>query len=205
MKDDNPVGESAAAEMGDGETSLQPVIEIDAEEPVEPGGDDPVQAELARLQQETDHLRELYMRKLADFDNFRKRKDKEVSEYRRQANAEMVRDLLPVVDNLERALAVGGEDSGGVRTGVELTLRQLKDVLGRHGVAEVDPAGEVFDPSEHEAVSRLHTASAEPNTVVQVLQKGYRLGDRLLRAALVVVAAPVAAPLAAPPATEGDR
>jgi|WetSurMetagenome_2_1015567.scaffolds.fasta_scaffold71465_2 molecular chaperone GrpE len=204
MKDDNSVDGSTAAAMSEDEVSVAPVVEIDAEEPIEPGGEDPVQAELARLQQEAGNLRELYLRKLADFDNFRKRKDKEMADFRRQAHSEIVRDLLPVVDNLERALAVGAEDTGGVRAGVELTLRQFKDVLTRHGVVEVDPMGEVFDPAQHEAVSRLHTDSAEPNTIVQVLQKGYRLGDRLLRAALVVVAAPVGPPPAAPE-TEGDR
>lgn len=204
MKEDKPVDESTAAAMSEDETSVELAIEADAEEIVEQGGEDPVQAELTRLQQEAGHLRELYLRKLADFDNFRKRKDKEMAEFRRQANAEMLRDLLPVVDNLERALAVGSEDIGGIRAGVDLTLRQFKDVLSRHGVVEVDPLGEMFDPSAHEAVSRLHTAEAEPNTVVQVLQKGYRLGERLLRAALVVVAAPAGttAPLQAE--TEGE-
>lgn len=204
MKEDKPVDESTAAAMSEDETSVELAIEADAEEIVEQGGEDPVQAELTRLQQEAGHLRELYLRKLADFDNFRKRKDKEMAEFRSQANAEMLRDLLPVVDNLERALAVGSEDIGGIRAGVDLTLRQFKDVLSRHGVVEVDPLGEMFDPSTHEAVSRLHTAEAEPNTVVQVLQKGYRLGERLLRAALVVVAAPAGttAPLQAE--TEGE-
>jgi molecular chaperone GrpE len=203
MKEERPVDEEIATSMSDDETALDPVVEVDAEEPVEVGVEDPLQAELARLQQEAGHLRELYLRKLADFDNFRKRKDKEMSDFRRQANAEMLRDLLPVVDNLERALTAGGDDAGGVRAGVELTLRQFKDVLSRHGVSEVDPMGAPFDPSEHEAVSRLNTPTAEPNTVVQVLQKGYRLGDRLLRAALVVVAAPMAAPAPGGPGTEG--
>ncbi len=204
MKEDRPVDGPSAAAMSDDDIVVEPDVESDAEEMVEPGADDPVQAELARLQQEAGNLRELYLRKLADFDNFRKRKDKEMAEFRRQANSEMLRDLLPVVDNLERALAVGGEDAGGVRAGVELTLRQFKEVLSRHGVAEVDPLGQVFDPSQHEAVSRLHTASAAPDTVVQVLQKGYRLGERLLRAALVVVAVPMAAAAPAQSETEGE-
>jgi molecular chaperone GrpE len=204
MDEEKPVDESTAESMSEDETAVEPVVEIDAEDAVEAGAEDAVQAELARLQQETGHLRELYLRKLADFDNFRKRKDKEMADWRRQANAELLRDLLPVIDNLERALAVGVEDKGGVRAGVELTLKQFKDVLGRHGIEEVDPLGAVFDPSLHEAVSRLHTHAAEPDTVVQVLQKGYRLGDRLLRAALVVVAAPMAATLPHRAETESE-
>jgi molecular chaperone GrpE len=204
MKEERPVDESTAAAMSEDDVAVEPAIEADAEEPGEADTEDAVQAELARLQQETGHLRELYLRKLADFDNFRKRKDKEMGEFRVQANAEMLRDLLPVVDNLERALSVSGEDTGGVRAGVELTLRQFKDVLSRHGVEELDPLGATFDPSLHEAVSRLHTAAAEPNTVVQVMQKGYRLGERLLRAALVVVAVPMAVPAPAQPEREGE-
>lgn len=190
MNNNRPVGETAAVSPDEEIVELDVLGEGDAAEAPEPPGEDPIQAELTRLQQEAGQLRELYLRKLADFDNYRKRKDKEMADYRRQSNADLLRDLLPVVDNLERALAVGSDDAGGVRIGVELTLRQFKDVLGRHGVTEVDPDGQQFDPSLHEAVSRLHTVGAEPDTVVQVLQKGYRLGDRLLRAALVVVAAP---------------
>ncbi len=212
MKEEKPVDESTAAAMSEDDVAAEPAIEADAEEAVgvgadeagEAGAEDVVRAELARLQQETDHLRELYLRKLADFDNFRKRKEKEMADFRRQANAEMLRDLFPVVDNLERALSVGGGDVGGLRAGVELTLRQFKEVLSRHGVEELDPLGIVFDPSQHEAVSRLHTPAAEPNTVVQVMQKGYRLGDRLLRAALVVVAVPMAVAAPAQPETEGE-
>jgi molecular chaperone GrpE len=205
MSGEKPADEPIAEAMSDDDAVPELAIEVDAEEPVETAVEDPLQAELARLQQEAGHLRELYLRKLADFDNFRKRRDKEMADFRRQANAEMLRDLLPVIDNLERALVVGGDDSGGVRAGVELTMRQFKDVLARHGVVELDPLGEQFDPSAHEAVTRLHTAEAEPGTVVQVLQKGYLLGDRLLRAALVVVAAPMTpAPAPAPAEPESQ-
>jgi molecular chaperone GrpE len=203
MDRNRPVGETADVSPDEEMVPGEVMPEDDAAEAAEPPGEDPIQAELTRLQQEAGQLRELYLRKLADFDNYRKRKDKEMVDFRRQSNADLLRDLLPVVDNLERALAVGSEDTGGVRAGVELTLRQFKDVLGRHGVTELDPAGQQFDPSLHEAVSRLHTAGAEPNTVLQVLQKGYRLGDRLLRAALVVVAA-AAAPSASAAAAEED-
>ena len=197
MNEHKPVGEAAPVSPDEESVEIEFVNEGDDAEVVETPGDDAIQLELTRLQQEAGQLRELYLRKLADFDNYRKRKDREVVEFRRQSNGELLRDLLPVVDNLERALAVSGGEIGGVRAGVELTLRQFREVLTRHGITVVDPEGQPFDPSLHEAVSRLHTAEAEPNTVMQVLQKGYRLGDRLLRAALVVVAA--SAPPSAPP------
>jgi len=150
--------------------------------------DEAIHEELARLQAEVDKLREMYLRKLADFDNYRKRQEREAEEFRRFANASLIRDCLPVVDNLERALAVPGDGGGGVREGVELVLRQFKEVLARYGVVEIDPQGLAFDPSLHEAIGRQERSDVEENTVVSVMQKGYLFGERLLRPALVVVA-----------------
>lgn len=155
--------------------------------------DEAIGEELARLQAEVDKLREMYLRKLADFDNYRKRQEREAEEFRRFANAALIRECLPVVDNLERALAVPGNGAGGVREGVELVLRQFKDVLARHGVVEIDPQGLAFDPALHEAIGRQERSDVEENTVIAVMQKGYVLGERLLRPALVVVAGPPAA------------
>jgi molecular chaperone GrpE len=152
--------------------------------------DEAVQEELGRLQQEMDRLRELYLRKLADFENYRKRQEKEMSEFKRFANADLMRDCLPVIDNLERGLAAPIGNGEALRTGVDLVLRQFKDVLTRYGLIEIDPAGERFDPEVHEAIQRLEDAGISENTVVQVLQKGYLLGERLIRPALVVVATP---------------
>lgn len=151
---------------------------------------DALQEELANLQQEIARFRELYLRKLADFDNYRKRQEREMGEFRRYANAEVFRDCLPVLDNLERALAVPGGAASGLREGVELVLRQFKDVLGRNGLAEVDPTGQPFNPTLHEAISRNEDSRVQEPTVVHVLQKGYRLGERLIRPALVIVAVP---------------
>ncbi|MGD1147598.1 MAG: nucleotide exchange factor GrpE [Thermoanaerobaculaceae bacterium] len=164
-------------------------------------GDDAFQEEMATLQQEIARFKELYLRKLADFDNYRKRQEREMGEFRRYAKAELMRDCLPVVDNLERALAVPGGDSSGLREGVELVLRQFKDVLARHGLSEVDPIGKPFDPTHHEAISRNEVPGVLEPTVVQVLQKGYVLGERLIRPALVIVAVP---PIAAQRVQEPD-
>ena len=147
--------------------------------------------EIQTLQQEISRFKELYLRKLADFDNYRKRQEREMGEFRRYANAEVMRDCLPVLDNLERALAAPGASTGGLREGVELVLRQFKDVMGRHGLSEIDPVGQPFDPAVHEAISRNESSGCTQPTVVQVLQKGYVLGERLIRPALVTVAVPV--------------
>ena len=173
------------------ETGIEPVGTPgrQAEEPPPPDKD-ALQEELTNLQQEIARFRELYLRKLADFDNYRKRQEREMGEFRRYANGELLRDCLPVLDNLERALAVPGGAAGGLREGVELVLRQFKDVLGRNGLAEVDPIGQPFDPTLHEAISRNEDSRVQEPTVVQVLQKGYRLGERLIRPALVIVAVP---------------
>ncbi|HQT93481.1 MAG: nucleotide exchange factor GrpE [Acidobacteria bacterium 21-70-11] len=173
------------------ETGIEPVEGAGQQTEEAPLPDkDALQEELANLQQEIARFRELYLRKLADFDNYRKRQEREMGEFRRYANAELLRDCLPVLDNLERALAVPGGAASGLREGVELVLRQFKDVLGRNGLAEVDPTGQPFNPTLHEAISRNEDSRVQEPTVVQVLQKGYRLGERLIRPALVIVAVP---------------
>lgn len=154
------------------------------------GEDDSLRIQMDELQQELDRAKELYLRKLADFDNYRKRQEREMAEYRKLANANLVRDLLQVVDNLERAVTTPSAANESLRIGVELVLRQFKETLARHGVTEVNPDGKAFDPSLHEAIQRVDSAEVIENTVVQVLQKGYVLGERLLRPALVVVAVP---------------
>jgi molecular chaperone GrpE len=171
------------------------------------GVDEAINEELQTLQQEISHFRELYLRKLADFDNYRKRQEREMVEFRRYSNAELMRDCLPVLDNLERALAAPGGEGKGLREGVELVLRQFRDILGRHGLSEVDPIDQPFDPTLHEAIQRYEVAGVEEATVVQVLQKGYRLGERLVRPALVIVAVPSgsAAQTAPERASEGNN
>lgn len=160
--------------------------------------------EFESLRREHERLRELYVRKLADFDNYRKRQEREMAEFRKLASAELVRDLLPVMDNLERALAVTSTDAGGLREGVQLVLRQLRDTLAKHGIEVVDPLGEAFDPAFHEAVQRWESNEVVANTVVEVLQKGFLMHGRLLRAAMVVVAVPSTGDPAAPPPSEED-
>ena len=160
--------------------------------------------EIERLRREIADLRDRSMRTLADFDNFRKRSERERQEARRYAVAEPLRDLLGVVDNLERALAAGGS-AEDLKTGVGMTLRQLQEVLRRHGVQEVSAAGAPFDPAVHEAVSREERADVAAPTVTEELQRGYLLHDRLLRPAMVKVAVPAERPAGGSGGTTGGN
>jgi molecular chaperone GrpE len=152
------------------------------------GGADPA-SEIGKLRREIADLRDRSMRTLADFDNFRKRSERERQEAKRYALLDPLRDLLTVVDNLERALSAEGS-ADDLKRGVEMTLKGLRDLLRRHGVAEVKAAGTAFDPAIHEAVSRQEDPAVEVPTVVEELQRGYLLHDRLLRPAMVKVGVP---------------
>jgi len=168
-----------------GPVGMEPVDEGGEAEAAEPD----LNEEIERLKSEHDHLRELYLRKLAEFDNFRKRTDREREELQRIAGEGVVRDLIPVLDNFERALAHTGEDDfGGFREGVEMIARQFWEVMQRQGLEALNPLGRAFEPEYHEAVQRVEDSGREPGTVVYVLAKGYLFGGRLIRPAMVGVA-----------------
>jgi len=133
-------------------------------------------------------LRERLARLQADFENARKRSLKEQQEYREYAVFGTAKDLLPVLDNLERALETSPSDGADLRTGVELIHKQLLDVLFKIGVHPVHAIGERFDPRIHHAVATVDTDLVEDQTVVGELQCGYKFKDRLLRPAMVTVA-----------------
>jgi len=148
-----------------------------------------LEGEIERLSQELEQLREMYLRKLAEFDNFRKRTDREREEFQKIAGERLIKELLPVLDNFERALNHGGEgDPGAFRDGIQMISRQLWDLLEREGLKVIDPEGELFDPEQHEAVQRIEDPAHEPGRVVVVMAKGYALAGRLLRPAMVGVA-----------------
>ncbi|MDP3937941.1 MAG: nucleotide exchange factor GrpE [Deltaproteobacteria bacterium] len=137
-----------------------------------------------------------YLRALADLDNTRKHLVREKSNWLRFGHEDFVRDLLPILDNLERAIQAAAEvaDGGnpeegmkGLLEGVALTIKQFRDTLAAHGVTPVESEGSVFDPRVHEAVQRLDRADVPPGTVVEEFLKGYQLHERLLRPAKVVV------------------
>ena len=130
-----------------------------------------------------------YVRQVAELDNFKKRSTREREETARYANENLVRDLLPVIDNLERAIthASSGGDGRPLIEGVDMVLKGFLDILSKHGVQPVPAVGLAFDPAQHEALAQVESAERLPNTVIEQHQKGYLMRDRLLRPALVTV------------------
>jgi len=175
--DGEPNGEADPAS----ETSLEPT-----------DGDDHEPSELELLNQAVEEMRLLAQRKQAELENYRKRVERERSEFLKYAAVDVVREILPVLDNLERAVdaasATGEAESGQLREGVEIVQKQFRDALIRQGLEEITAQGEPFDPHIHEAVGRVETDEAPDGTVVEVFQKGYRFKDRLLRPSMVTVA-----------------
>jgi molecular chaperone GrpE len=172
-------GEGGRSGTAAGDKGVQPV-------PGQEATPDPMVIE---LQSELADLRDRSIRTLADFENYRRRAERERDDLKRYAVGEALRELLPVVDNLQRALAAGGSVDD-LKTGVELTLRQFTELLRQRGIAEVQALGAPFDPAVHEAVATVPDASVAVPTVIDELQRGYTLHGRLLRPALVRVAMP---------------
>ncbi len=143
-------------------------------------------ARIAELEAEAQALRDERLRALAEVENMRRRSERERREASRYGAAGLARDLLGVADNLRRALASGGGE--GLLEGVEMVERELSAAFARHRVARIEAEGERFDHNRHQAMFEIETADAEPGTIVQVMQDGYVLHDRLLRPAMVGVA-----------------
>jgi molecular chaperone GrpE len=171
-----PSGEEDAA------NEEERVVEVETPAPAaEP--EDP----LARAQRERDEYLGLAQRAQADFENYRKRAAREAAAAGERARSGLVRELLPVVDNLERALASAEESEQHLAEGVRLVHSELIAVLERNGVQQFDPRGDRFDPGEHEALSMRSQDGAEPGVVLDVVEKGYRSNGTVLRPARVVV------------------
>ena len=154
-------------------------------------GHEALEREIAALKQEKAELEERWVRLQADFENHRKRTLREKQEALSYGHEIVVKDLLPVVDNLERAIehasASSGADFEGMLQGVELVRRELLAVLAKHGVSSIEAEGEVFDPNLHEALAQMEDEKVPAGRIGRMLQKGYRLRDRLLRPARVMV------------------
>ncbi|WCM20406.1 nucleotide exchange factor GrpE [Paraburkholderia bryophila] len=146
-------------------------------------------AALAEAHAKIAELQESFLRAKAETENVRRRAQEDVTKAHKFAIESFAEHLLPVVDSLEAAVAHSSDDLQKVREGVELTLRQLSGALEKGRVVALNPVGEKFDPHRHQAISMV-PADQEPNTVVAVLQKGFVIADRVLRPALVTVAAP---------------
>jgi molecular chaperone GrpE len=143
---------------------------------------------LADANQQKEEYLELARRTKADFENFRKRVAGDIQAAQSRGKIEVAREVIDAVDNLERALEAA-EDGAALREGVEMVLGGLRETLSRNGVEAVDPKGEKFDPTKHEALSTQPVEGTEGGVVIEVLQKGYALGDQLVRPARVVVSA----------------
>lgn len=140
------------------------------------------------LRQENQKIRDQYLRSLADFENFRKRAEREKSDFHRYANMQIMKELLVVLDNFERAFSHVPDAEGEFAKGIDLIYKQLAEALQKNGLRAIGEAGVPFDPNIHEGVMREEDPSVPSHTVIEVLQKGYFLHDRLVRPAMVRVA-----------------
>jgi molecular chaperone GrpE len=148
--------------------------------------------DLEKARAERDRMRDQLMRIAADFDNFRKRSRKEIEEVRRRTIEDTLREVLPIVDNLERAADAMGTatEVSAVTDGVQMVLRGFEDIASRLGLKRVETVGHQFDPTCHDAMQQQETNEHPPGTIVSEVVPGYYLGERLLRPAMVVVAKP---------------
>lgn len=154
-----------------------------------------LQDKLTQALDETKAHQEQYLRTLAEMENLRKRTQRDKEELAKYANESILREILPVIDNLERAVehAEQAENDDGLFEGVQMTLTQFGQLLSKFGVEPVDAVGQPFDPAYHQAMGQMESAEHPVNTVVQQMQKGYQLNKRLLRPAFVMLAkAPIA-------------
>lgn len=145
---------------------------------------------LAAKSEEIKALEDKYLRLAAEFENYKRLAQREQRDYARFANEGLLRELLPIVDNLERAVRSSKEKHGrdGVIQGVEIILKQFTETLAKFGVRQIPSVGQVFDPTRHEAVARVESNTVPAGSVVEEFQRGYYLHDRILRASMVTVA-----------------
>jgi molecular chaperone GrpE len=191
-------GESPTAD-GTAESALpvdgdQPAAEGEPSAEDAPAGEELDQARVRELEAQVRAEHELALRAAADLDNYRKRSQRDLQDGVRYANERLIKDFLPVLDNLERALEQGSaaRDWAAVEKGLQMTRKHFEDTLARHGARPVTALGQLFDPNLHEAMGTTESTDAPPNTVVGEVLRGWTLNDRLVRPALVSVARPEA-------------
>jgi molecular chaperone GrpE len=187
---------------GEGEPAEVPVEVETTPLPVDPTAE--LQEKIATLEKEKKELHDRFLRGAADLENFRRRSRKDVDDARTRSREEVLKEILPSIDNLERAVLAALEPTATVAVlveGVKLVLRQFLSGLERFEIKPFPAQGEPFDPARHEAVSQVETAEHPPGTVVSEMQRGYMIGGRLLRPAMVAVAK---APPAPPPEEKAE-
>ncbi len=178
-----------SAQPDEGEEKLN-TFEQDNKEESSPSEIEKLRQDFVAKELEAKKNYDLYLRQVAELENFKKRVAREKEEAIRYGNEALVKDLLPVLDNLERAVehAELGGNGKPLLAGIELVLKGFLEVLEKHGVTQVSAKGEPFNPQKHEAFAQVESTDHEPNTVVEELHKGYFMADRLLRPSLVSVA-----------------
>jgi molecular chaperone GrpE len=164
-----------------------PVVDSTAAEDKRSEHIDQLQIERDGLKVERDELRELLLRRQAEFDNFRKRTEKERSEYLQYAGMELVRDMLPILDDFDRALKVEGGNPDYTK-GVEMIYSRMYETLKKLGLEPIETAGQTFNPHLHQAVERVETADSADGTILSEFQRGYHFKGKLLRPSMVKVA-----------------
>ena len=185
----HPDDEHAIATEADEEAHLEDVVPEAAADDSE--ADEPVEMQLAKAQETIKDYWDQMMRLRAEIDNNRKRAERDIESAHKYALKSFVENLLPVIDSMEMGQTAASADNAtleSIREGTALTMNMLIHVMEKNGLEQIDPLGENFDPEKHQAISMIEAEGAEPNTVVDVMQKGFLLNDRLVRPAMVVVA-----------------
>jgi molecular chaperone GrpE len=167
------------------------IEDLDNQNPVAPAadGEPSFQDDLAAKTEECKSLNDRYVRLAAEFENYKRLSQRDQRDQIRYGNEQLIKELLPAVDNMERAIkaATNGGSGNALIQGVDLTLKQLIGALGKFGVQPIESVGQPFDPTVHQAVSQIPSESVPAQHVAEEYQKGYRLHDRILRAAMVSV------------------
>jgi molecular chaperone GrpE len=171
------------------------VADAAAEQAAADGGVQDLAQKLAAAEKERDEFKSLAQRTRADFENYQKRAQREATQERRYAQGPLALDVLPILDNLDRAVAAAKQagETGPLVQGVAMVQSQYLDMLKRHGVTRIEAVGQPFDPNLHQAVMQQPAPDQPPNSVLQVLEQGFMLHDRVLRPARVIVSAAAAA------------
>lgn len=177
VREENPVGEETAAE-----------VQTENNEEPEPAQEDPKDTEIQKLREQLKALQDQQLRTLAEYDNFRKRTEKEKLAIYTDATVAAAAEILTIADNIERALEVKDADAQSLRKGIEMIETQLRNTFRKLGIEEMAGVGEEFNPDLHNAVAHIEDENLGENVVSAVYQKGYLLGDKVVRHAMVQVA-----------------
>ena len=191
MSENGPVNQPSGDESGSNpsDSSLDEQARVEATE-LEKEEIDQLRQTFEEKSEELRTSQDKYLRLAAEFDNYKRRSQRDQSDAIKFANEKLIKDLLPTLDNLERAIQSGQEQNttGALLEGIILTHKQFLETLTKIGVQQISSVGEPFDPTKHQAVAQVESSEAQPNTVIEEFQKGYFLHERIIRPAMVTVA-----------------